>query len=71
MLKKTIKSKLGFTPLEMNSKQKDLIPKKNLLINSTSKIFTGFYRNAKRHFLSLTGFTLTELMIVTSILGAV
>jgi len=74
--KKILHSKAGFIPLEINPQQKNSVSHKIARTNNKIEIFLNRLRppscfRKKAGGLSLTGFTLTELMLVTSILGAV
>lgn len=57
----------GFTPLEINSKE-NLVSNKTARANEKVRMFPISYGNVKKHFLSLTGFTLMELMVVIAII---
>jgi len=59
----------GFTPLEINSIEKNSSLSKVLESKSERRVFSEYNGNIGRHFLSLTGFTFIEIMVVVVIIG--
>lgn len=59
----------GFTPLEINSIEKNSSLSKVLESKSKRRVFSEYNGNIRRHFLSLTGFTFIEIMVVVVIIG--
>ncbi|MDD5454298.1 MAG: prepilin-type N-terminal cleavage/methylation domain-containing protein [Candidatus Ratteibacteria bacterium] len=59
----------GFTPFRDGNSKHNLTLDRAVRAKEKTKVFPGNYRNVKRHFLSLTGFTLLEVLISLAIVG--
>lgn len=66
---KSLMKNSGFTPLDINSIEKNSSLSKVLKSKSKRRVFSEYNGNVRRHFLSLTGFTFIEIMVVVVIIG--